>query len=539
MTTHPADPEAIAPKADASKFLDPLWNHRWLIALIVILGTGGTFLLSSSRDDQYQATAKVLVETGPASVAFSRVNPLDSVVTEDEVQLIQSLPVAELAARELKGNSSTKGPLPSVQASSEEGGVIGVTATAPSGAGAARTANAFVAQYIALRADRTRGEFDRAIRSIRNRISLLPRGSAGALERQGLQAAIPLLASARALTSSQARVLEPATAPGAPAAPKPLRDALFAFVISALLAVALAFGLERFDQRLKRPQQAEAAFGVPLLSLILHVSDANERTESGEHIAPELRESFRWLRTSIDLIAPSETSSRVLLVTSAGQGEGKSTIVRNLALAYYEWGNSVCVVEADLRRPCLSERFGIVASDIGVTSVLSRESKLDDALVEIDADVAGAELLKRIRAGSPNGAVENSGNNARPNGAANHSGKLFLLPAGAPPPNPQAVIGSSIDLVSKLRDEFDVVIIDTPPALVVGDAFPLVGHADGVVAVARNSDTTSGAAKRLIAELNRAPGASVVGFVLNDIKSGPRYGYGYGYGYGKEYARTP
>ncbi len=534
MTTHPADPEAIAPKADASKFLDPLWNHRWLIALIVILGTGGTFLLSSSPADQYQATAKVLVETGPASVAFSRVNPVDSVVTEDEVQLIQSLPVAELAARELKGNSSTKGPLPSVQASSESGGVIGVTATAPSGAGAARTANAFVAQYIALRADRTRGEFDRAIRSIRNRISLLPRGSAGALERQGLQAAIPLLASARALASSQARALDPATAPGAPAAPKPLRDALFAFVISALLAVALAFGLERFDQRLKRPQEAEAAFGVPLLSLIPHISDANERTESGECLPPKLREPFRWLRTSIDLIAPSKTSSRVLLVMSACRGEGKSTVVRNLALAYYEWGNSVCVVEADLRRPCLSERFGIVASDIGVTSVLSGESKLDDALVEINADVAGAELLERIRAGSPNGAVENSG-------AANHSGKLSLLPAGALPPNPQAVIGSSIDLVSRLRDEFDVVIIDTPPTLVVGDAFPLVAHADGVVAVGWNGHTTSGAAKRLIAELNRVPGASVVGFVLNDIKSGPPYGYGYEYGYeyGKEYARTP
>ncbi len=536
MTTHPADPEAIAPKADASKFLDPLWSHRWLIALIVILGTGGTFLLSSSRADQYKATAKVLVELSAVQKALGIVQPGYSDSTANEAQLIQSLPVAELAARELKGNSSAKGPLPSVQASAESGGVIGVTATAPSGTSAARTANAFVAQYIALRADQTRGELDRAIRSTRNRISLLPRGSAGARERQAFQAALVHLASAQALASSQARVLEPATAPGAPAAPKPLRDALFAFVISALLAVALAFGLERFDQRLKRPQEAEAAFGVPLLSLIPHVSDANERTESGERIPPELHEPFRWLRTSIDLIAPGKTSSRVLLVMSSGKGEGKSTIARNLALAYYEWGNSVCVVEADLRRPCLSERFGFVASDIGVTSVLSGESKLDDALVEIDADVAGAELLERIRAGSPNGPVEN-------NSAANHSGKLSLLPAGAPPHNPQAVIGSSIDLVSKLRDEFNVVIIDTPAALAVGDAFPLVGHADGVVAVGKSGVTTSGAAKRLIAELNRVPGASVVGFVLNDIKSGPRYGYGYGYGYeygyGKEYARTP
>ncbi len=534
MTTHRGDPEAIAPKADASRFLDPLWNHRWLIALIVILGTGGTFLLSSSPADQYQATAKVLVENSAAREAFGDINPVYGVVTQNEAQLIQSLPVAELAARELKGNSSAKGLLQSVQVSSEaDSGVIEVTATARSGAGAARTANAFVAQYIALRSDQTRGELDRAIRSIRNRISLLPGGSTGALERQGLQAALPLLASARALASSQARALEPATAPRAPAAPKPLRDALFAFVISALLAVALAFGLERFDHRLKRPQQAESAFGVPLLSLIPRISDASERTESGEHIPPELRESFRWLRTSIDLIAPGKKSSRVLLVMSAGQGEGKSTVVRNLALAYYEWGNSVCVVEADLRRPCLSERFGIVASDIGITSVLAGESELDDALVEIDADVAGAELLERIRGGSPNG-------------PANRSGKLSLLPAGALPPNPQAVIGSSIDLVSRLRAEFDIIIIDTSAALAVGDAFPLVEHADGVVAVARNGQTTSDAAKRLIAELNRVPlrkpkgrATSVVGFVLNDIKPGPRYGYGDGYGYGKEYARTP
>ncbi len=536
MTTHPANPEAITPKADISKALDPLWSHRWLIALIVLLSTGGTYLLASSPADQYQATAKVLVEISAVNKALGLVAPGYDEVIANEIQLIESLPVAELAARELKGNSSAGGPLPSIQAASETGGVIGVTATARSGAGAARAANALVAQYIALRADQNRDELNRAIRSVRNRISLLPRGSAGARERQGLQGAVVQLTSARALASSQASVLQPATAPGAPASPKPLRDALFAFVISALLAVALAFGLERFDQRLKRPQQAEEAFGVPLLALIPHVSDASDRTESGEHLPPELREPFRWLRTSIDLIAPDKTSSRVLLIMSASQGEGKSTVTRNLALAYHEWGNSVCVVEADLRRPCLSERFGFVAPDIGVTSVLSGESELDDALVEIDADVAGAKLLERIRAGSPNGPVEN-------NSAANHSGKLSLLPAGVPPHNPQAVIGSSIGLVSKLRNKFDVVIIDTPAALAVGDAFPLMAHADGVVAVGKSGATTAGAAKRLIAELNRVPGASVVGFVLNDIKSGPRYGYGYGYGYGyeygKEYARTP
>ena len=200
----------------------------------------------------------------------------------DQAQLIQSRPVAALAAKEIGRGSEAGSLLESVSVSSTaSSGLLQVTATAPSGARAARVANAFVAQYTALRSAQIRDELDRAISSTKRRISAIPSGSLDAAERQDLRATLARLSSARVLALSQVRVVERAVAPSSPSAPKPLRDALFAFVISLLLAVALAFGLQRFDHRLKRPQDAEAAFGVPFLSAIPHAPSNARETDAG------------------------------------------------------------------------------------------------------------------------------------------------------------------------------------------------------------------------------------------------------------------
>jgi capsular exopolysaccharide synthesis family protein len=141
-------------------------------------------------------------------------------------------------------------------------------------------------------------------------------------------------------------------------------------------------------------------------------------------------------------------------VTSAAAGEGKTSIATNLAISWAQAGASVCLVEADLRRPGVSEFLGIDGT-LGLSDVLVGERDLDQVLVPWNHDM------------------------------------LTVLPAGSLPPDPAALLGSSgmATLVTELRDRFDVVIYDTPPMLSVTDAVVLGAHVDGVVLVIRSAST--------------------------------------------------
>jgi Mrp family chromosome partitioning ATPase len=243
-----------------------------------------------------------------------------------------------------------------------------------------------------------------------------------------------------------------------------------------------------------------------------------------------LREPFRSLRTNLQL-ASLDTSIKRLVVTSAVSGEGKSTVVRNLALTYREWGLSVAVLEADLRRPTLSAAFAVEPGPPGLTAVLTGECDLEDALIDIDFDIASLEYLDKVRVGdeteqSPAGGAKTAS-----------ASKLVLLHSGEAPPNPQAVLAADKmrQVVDQLSERFDIVLIDTPPLLAVSDAIPLLPQSDGVILVTRVGVTERPAAQRAVAAAQLDPSVDVLGVVANDVTSQPGSRYGYGYGYGQGY----
>ncbi|MBU3144965.1 CpsD/CapB family tyrosine-protein kinase [Clostridium sp. CF012] len=203
-------------------------------------------------------------------------------------------------------------------------------------------------------------------------------------------------------------------------------------------------------------------------------------------------EAFRTLRTNIQF-SSLDTELKSILVTSAGSGEGKSTVMANLAITMAESGKRVILIDCDLRKPSIHKKMGVTNS-MGLTNVLVQNIKKEECMVESN--------------------VEN----------------LFILTSGPIPPNPAELLGTKKmrDFIEDLKNEFDMVLIDAPPVLAVTDAQILSTISDGVIFVASYGEAQKNAmvdAKELIDKV----GGKVIGIVFNKV---PEAVSGY---YGKYY----
>jgi Mrp family chromosome partitioning ATPase len=241
------------------------------------------------------------------------------------------------------------------------------------------------------------------------------------------------------------------------------------------------------------------------------------------------------LRTNIEL-ASVDAPPRTIVVSSAMPGEGKSTVVRNLALAFRESGKSVAIVDLDLRHPALAPLFG-AGPGPGMTDVLRHGAELDAAALEIGV------ALPEFEAVLPE--VERVGAVSAPDGANGSNGSrafgmhVTLLLSGGRTTNPPVVLASErlVEVLDELRNEHDIVLIDSAPVLAVTDTVPLLRYADAALFVGRLDVTTRDTAKRLMEFLSRVPDFNLLGIVANDLSRQDAGAYGYGYGYAGYYQK--
>ena len=196
-------------------------------------------------------------------------------------------------------------------------------------------------------------------------------------------------------------------------------------------------------------------------------------------------EAFRQLRTNLQFVDVDQPR-KVVVVTSSLPAEGKSTTLANLAIALASAGQRVAVVEADLRRPMLAELLGLDRS-VGLTSVLAGRVEVSHAI-------------------------------------QHWSGGVDVLASGPLPPNPSELLasGQMASLVAQLREEYDAVLIDTPPLLPVTDAAAVAPASDGVILVCRYK-TTKRDQLRTAVQAVRSASAPVLGTVFTMVPvSGPR-----------------
>lgn len=300
--------------------------------------------------------------------------------------------------------------------------------------------------------------------------------------------------------SSGVRVVDAARAPELPARPRRGFSIIIGLLTGLMLSLVAVTVTEHVDETVRSVDDAERVLGAPVLaSTPLWRGPRMDRAKTelplivmNGHLSP-LADSFRLLRTRL-LAMSRERPLRTLLITSPGPGEGKDFVAANLAIAFTQTGRRVWLVEGDLRRPVLARAFDPPSSSVGLADLLRDGASVQQALVTT--------------------AVEN----------------LWLLPCGAPPPNPTELIGSQamrVLLEQACRDGAELLIIDTPPVLPVPDALTLVPEVDGVLLVIRIGTTPREAARRARERL-LAMGARLLGVVVNGAPPGRRDGYYHG-----------
>jgi len=503
-------------------YLRVLRHRGGLIVVAVLVTVGASVLASALRSPVYQGEARVLLTTDTGATLFNSQtgqpnDPSRHVVTEIEV--VRSSAVEDAVIAEL-------GRAPGVSVSGVgQTDMISIRARHTDAESAAAIANAYANAYIEVKRKQTIDSLLAAVTEVQTRIDDLqseiddlnaqidaaPPEQRAAVEAEIARQRDPLynqraafgqtleeLQVRASLDTGGARLVAPAAVPEGPVEPRPVRSAFLALVLGLALGVGMAFLLEYFDDSVRSKEDLERATE-PLSVIGMIPSSSSEAPEKITLSEPTsgAAESFRLLRTAIQFMGV-EQRVQVVQVTSSMSAEGKSTMVSNLGVAFASSGLRVAVVDFDLRRPVQHDVFGL-DNDAGFTSVLLGRSGLRDALQDVS--------------GTP--------------------GTLSVLTSGPVPPNPAELLGTSrvAKLIGELREQFDVVLIDTPPVLPVTDSLIVSRSVDAVLLVAAAGATTGRALHRAL-ELLRQIDAPVIGTVLNRARGGGRYGYGYGYGYG-------
>lgn len=318
---------------------------------------------------------------------------------------------------------------------------------------------------------------------------------------------------AAGLNSSNLRIIDRARIPLFPARPNVPRNMLFAVLLGLVGGVAIAFALEAVDTTVRTPEQAQSLSGLPVMAIIPLKGDVPAlksagssklllATKQGSHrpaalvtyLEPqsEISEAYRTLRTSI-LLSTAKQPPQVLVFTSALPQDGKTMTSVNTSYIMAKQGKRVLLVDADLRRPSVHKAFGS-RPPLGLSNVLSGGAKWQDVVQPT----------------------------MEPN--------LFIIASGPLPPHPSELLGSGMmhDLIAEWRQEYDHIILDSPPVLSVTDAVLLAVQADSVTLVVRSGQTTMGAVRNA-SDLLMHMKAPLRGIVLNafDLQSPDYYYYYY------------
>lgn len=288
-------------------------------------------------------------------------------------------------------------------------------------------------------------------------------------------------------------IITPAQAPTLPSAPNTRLYLLFGFIAGLAAGVGSAVLRTTLDNRVRGEADLRRVTEAPLLGGISFDQEASKKPLLTQAAPQSPRaESFRQLRTNLQF-ANVSGQAKTVLITSSLPGEGKSTTATNLAIALSEAGQSVCLVDADLRRPMVNEYLGLDRS-VGLTTALVGGASIDDVL--------------------------------QPWG----EGNLYVLVSGQIPPNPSELLGSQAmgHLINELEVSFDTIIIDAPPLLPVTDAAVLAQHVGGVVLVVGVQKIKQHDLEKSLKALQMV-GSNVLGVVLNRLPSKGPDAYTYSY----------
>ncbi|OPX41384.1 MAG: hypothetical protein B1H13_02390 [Desulfobacteraceae bacterium 4484_190.3] len=319
----------------------------------------------------------------------------------------------------------------------------------------------------------------------------------------------------------EVKIVKPALEPAIPInPPKTKATAVVGILIGLILGIVFAFIIETFDTSIGAIEEVEDLLAVPVLGVIPHVSIqeikatlkeeypgdideeiVNRNARLVTHFAPKtvLAESFRALRTNLSFTS-LENDIKTAVFTSSSPGEGKTSVVVNLAIAMAQSGNKVLLVDGDLRKPIISRMFGFDQAP-GLADVILGDYEWRKVVRNITDVMMGKMSMDDIMK-TPG--IDN----------------LNIITSGTIPPNPAELINSKTigEFIKDVRSQYDMVLMDSPPVLAATDAAILGSRVDGVVLVYQVGKISRGALRRSKAQLDNVR-AKITGVVLNGLKA--------------------
>jgi polysaccharide biosynthesis transport protein len=482
-------------------------GRRWLLVLAcAIIVPAAALGLTLTQEKKYSATASLLFrDPGFDTTLFGSdfftptVDPAREGQTNAE---LVSLSVISLrTAKTLDAGTTAKEVEKAVDVQpGTDADVIAVEATDPDPDRAALIANTYADQYVAFRREADRQKVEDARRLVETEVEQLSAADQAGPRGEQLRQRVSELRVLSALQTGNAEVVQNATVPSQPSSPRPKRNTALGLILGIVLGSGLAIFLDRADRRMRTSEEVSELFELPLVAAI----PRSRALRRGERGTPLEREgvAFQMLRTNLRYFNVDKPMKSVM-VTSAAAGDGKSTVAWYLAAVEAMAGQRVLLIEADLRNPALHELIGITPTR-GLAEVLAGQLELPEAVQAVSA---------------------------LPENESGDGAWVDVLLAGWKPPNPAQLIESDRmrDMLRDAEEEYDVVIVDTPPLPVVSDAIPLVSRVSGVVVVVRLGKNTRNGLVALKDQLVNL-GAPTLGVVVNDIGSRTESYDGYGYG---------
>jgi len=276
-------------------------------------------------------------------------------------------------------------------------------------------------------------------------------------------------------------------------------------ILGLLLGSGLAYLAEATDRSFRSIQEVRQRLGLTVFGQIppltafepTVITDNPLDANLVVHHAPKSvqAEAYRGVRTSL-YFSTRGKGHQVIQVTSPNPGDGKSTLISNLACAIAQSGRKVILIDADFRKPRVHKIFGLGYAEVGLASVIAGEAELESAIYS--CDVPG----------------------------------LSILPCGPRPANPADLLTSVLfsDILNEIKKDYEFVLIDTPPILAVSDPAVVAPRVDGVILTIRMTKNSRPLAEQAKERLTLL-GANVLGVVVNSTEDMAKGGYGYGYSY--------
>lgn len=474
--------------------LGVLRRRAWIIVLVTLLAGGAAAAFAYATRNTYDSTAKVLFRQS-LGAELNALGLLPGTydadnLALDNVEVVGSRHVADATARRLQalgqdvsGDDVAKDVTVELAKNSD---VVDVTAKDTDRRDAAQLATIYAGEAEKFANDADKEQATKALANLQAQYDALPELQKDLPRGRKLQEHIQRMTTIADVGVGGARVIQNGVLPTTRSG-NPIETILLGVMFGVLLGGGLALVREQSDRKLRRTDQVTAAFDAPVLTTVPR-SRALKRHKPFADLPPQVAEAFRMLQ--MNLRFARDEPVRSVLVTSARTGEGKTTVAWNLAAAAASGGLSVALVEADLRRPSLADRYDLEHTP-GLAEALQGEVSISAAMQTI-LPLAGT---------------------ANPVG---HPRPLHVIVAGEAAPNPWALMQSSVmvRVLDVLRKDHDIVVIDTPPLPHVADAISLLRHVDGVLVTASVNSTRGPEATRLRDQLLGLD-ASVLGVVAN------------------------